>query len=89
MKSSRKDVRVFTKDEWTARMEKRRKGELPEPPPADLAPIDAPRKRMRFCITVPRGIMTIARRAGDGNASKGIEKALLHWQDCPRKRREK
>jgi len=46
-----------------------------------LAPTDANRKRARYCITVPDHVMAVARKAGHGNASKGIELALNQWDE--------
>jgi hypothetical protein len=46
-----------------------------------LLPADIARKRARRCITVPGHTMTLARKLGDGNASRGIELALEYWNE--------
>ena len=46
-----------------------------------LTPSDSNRKRKRYCITVPSGTMSLARKIGHGNASKGIEMAVDFWID--------
>lgn len=52
--------------------------------PVYLLPEDHYRKRKRQTITMDPKARAIAKKIGDGNISRGIEHALLHWFDCPR-----
>jgi hypothetical protein len=54
-----------------------------------LAPEDANRNRKRYTITLSAQAHAIARKIGKQaggrtNVSGGIERALMHWFDCPR-----
>jgi hypothetical protein len=75
------DARTFTPEQLQERARLRREGKLQEPPPVKLAPSDGQRKRHRRSISVLDHTMMLARRAGKGNASRGIEKALEFWND--------
>jgi hypothetical protein len=54
----------------------------------ELLPEDANRNRKRYTITLSAQAHAIARKIGKQgtrtNVSGGIERALLHWLDCPR-----
>jgi hypothetical protein len=52
--------------------------------PAHLLPEDHYRKRKRYTITLSKDAHAIAKKVANGNVSRGIENALLHWHDCPR-----
>lgn len=50
----------------------------------EIAPEDANRKRKRYTMTLSAQAHAIAKKIDKGNVSGGVEKALLHWFDCPR-----
>lgn len=52
--------------------------------PAHLLPDDHYRKRKRANITLGADARAIAKKIGNGVISRGCERALLHWHDCPR-----
>jgi hypothetical protein len=52
--------------------------------PAHLLPEDHYRRRKRQTITMSSETRALAKKIGNGNISGGIERALLHWHDCPR-----
>lgn len=52
--------------------------------PVHLLPEDHYRKRKRYTITLSPDAHALAKKVANGNVSRGIEYALLHWQDCPR-----
>lgn len=52
--------------------------------PVHLLPEDHYRSRKRYTITLPPDARALAKKIGDGNVSGGIERALRHFQDCPR-----
>jgi hypothetical protein len=82
-------VREFTPSEFQERVKKRRRGELAEPPKATLLAADANRKRLRTYVTMDPNAKAIAKRIGNGVVSRGIDRALFHFDECPRIRRRK
>lgn len=52
--------------------------------PAHLLPDDHFRKRKRANITLDPTALAIAKKLAGGNISRGIERALFHYHDCPR-----
>jgi hypothetical protein len=50
----------------------------------ELLPDDAHRIRKRRNITLSPRALAIAKKLADGNVSRGIERALFHFHDCPR-----
>lgn len=82
-------VREFSKEEWFERVEKRRRGELSEPEPAKpLAPVDSNRKRVRTYVTMDPQARAIAKRIGNGVVSRGIDRALFHFDECARAKKQ-
>lgn len=70
-------------DEARAAREERKKRGVKETP-VYLLPEDHYRKRKRQTITMDPQVRAIAKKIANGNISRGIERALLHWFDCPR-----
>jgi hypothetical protein len=75
-------IREFSKAEFQDRVEKRRKGQLDEPPPATLATVDSNRKRIRTYVTMDPTAKAIAKKIGNGVISRGIDRALFHFGEC-------
>lgn len=50
----------------------------------EISSEDANRKRKRYTMTLSAQAHAIAKKLANGNVSRGVEKALLHWFDCPR-----
>lgn len=49
----------------------------------EILPDDAHRKRKRRNVTLSSKAVAIAKKLADGNVSRGIERALFHFHDCP------
>lgn len=60
-----------------------------EPPAAHLLSDDHFRKRKRVNCTLGPQAIALAKKLGNGVASRGVEFALLHYIDCPRTDRRK
>lgn len=69
----------------------REKRGVKEKAPAYLLPDDHFRKRKRRNITLSPQALAIAKKIDQGNVSRGIECALVHYFECPRtdRRRKK
>lgn len=80
-------VREFSKAEFQDRIAKRRSGQLAEPPPTKLAPVDSNRKRIRTYVTMDPQAKAIAKKIGNGIVSRGIDRALFHFDECSQSRR--
>lgn len=52
--------------------------------PVHLLPDDHFRRRKRKNVTLDPTAIAIAKKLAGGNISRGIERALYHFQDCPR-----
>lgn len=65
-----------------ARAARKRRGVVEKP--AHLLPDDHFRKRKRANITLDPTALAIAKKLAGGNISRGIERALFHYHDCPR-----
>lgn len=48
-----------------------------------ILPDDAHRKRKRRNVTLSPRALAIAKKLAEGNVSRGIERALFHFDDCP------
>jgi hypothetical protein len=57
--------------------------------PLHLLPDDYFRKRKRANVTLSSSARATAKKLGNGVMSRGIERALLHYQECPRTGRKK
>lgn len=65
-----------------ARAQRTKRGVVEKP--AHLLPDDHFRKRKRSNITLDPTALAIAKKLAGGNISRGIERALFHYHDCPR-----
>lgn len=79
-------LRVLTKEEIARKRVKRKSGELKEDPGPELLPADSDRKRERIYLTLDPNAIAIARRIGNGVASRGVDRALFHFTECKTKR---
>lgn len=79
-------LRVLTKEEIANKRAKRKSGELKDDPGPELLPADSQRARQRIYVTLNPDSIAIARRIGNGVASRGIDLALFHFNDCRTKR---
>lgn len=75
-------------DELQRARERRKKAGKTDTP-VYLLPDDHFRTRKRHTITMAKEAHAIAKKIGNGNVSGGIERALLHWLECPRTDRRK
>lgn len=82
-------VRQFSKEEFLSRVEKRKRGELKEPSAKKLAPVDSNRKRVRTYVTMDPQAKAIAKRIGNNVISRGIDRALFHFDECTHTRGKK
>jgi hypothetical protein len=77
-------LKVYSTPEEMQRAREERKQRGVVETPVYLLPDDHFRKRKRCNVTLSKEARTIAKRIGGGVVSRGIERALLHWGDCPR-----
>lgn len=81
-----KGLREFRGKEWADRREKRRQGELKDPP-VELLTADSNRARQRIYVTLHPDAVTIARRLGNGVVSRGIDRALFEFKSTKRRKK--
>lgn len=92
MKSLKDERREYTREELEARRKERiRTGyarEKAEAAAVQLAPMDSNRKRVRMCVTLDPLVRLHAKKVGDGNISRGIDKAVLAYVAARKVRRK-
>lgn len=86
------DVRIITPEEYARRRKQREATGFADDEQARKMPLasdDENRKRKRISITIPPIAIAIAKRAGYGTISRGIEHALHYWLDANPDKRKK